>query len=148
MQTTLLRGSDTVIGEITTQVAAQDPDFVSIRRLDKHTYVCRVGENRFVFRTVTRDPKTAPRGPGIELRQTLTGSAPKPLDLEEIPGRPGIIGCVHFEGPLHLHIERMDDRRYWCRIGDHEFSVTAPGRSSASIELVSAGPSSSATTAP
>lgn len=148
MKTTLLRGSNTVVTEITAALAAHDPDFVSIGRLDKHAYVCRIGENRFVFRTVTPDRNAAPRGPGIEFRHTLRGDTPKPVYLEEIPGRPGLIGSVRFEGPLHLHIERMDQHRYWCRMGEHEFSVTAPGRSSAGVELVSAGPSTTATKSP
>ena len=136
MKTTLLRDSDTVFGEIA--VAERDARAVAIERIDKHTYECRIGGDRFHFRSVRADPRTAPRGPGIELRQTLRGTDSAPVHLEEAPGSPGLIASVRFEGPLDLHIERMNEGWYWCRLGRHEFSMRALGRRSAGVELVRA----------
>ena len=87
MKTTLLRGSDTVFSEIA--VAERDARAVAIERIDKHTYECRIGGDRFLFRSARPDPRAAPRGPGIELRQTLRGDDAAPVHLEEVPGNPG-----------------------------------------------------------
>ena len=135
MKTTLLRGSDTVFSEIA--VAEHDARTVAIERIDKHAYECRIGGDRFLFRSVRPDPRAAPRGPGIELRQTLRDDA-APVHLEELPGNPGLIASVRFEAPLDLHIEQMNDRWYWCRLGRHEFSMSALGSRSAGVELVRA----------
>ena len=89
MKTTLLRGSDTVFSEIA--VAERDARAVAIERIDKHAYECRIGGDRFLFRSVRADPRAAPRGPGIELRQTLRGADSAPVHLEELPGNPGLI---------------------------------------------------------
>ncbi len=142
MKTTLLRGSDTVFSDITADMPARNSRAISIKRIDKHTHACRIGDRRFVFRSARSSPRETPRGPGIELRHTREGVGPAPLDLEELPGSPGLVRSVRFEGPLDLHIERLDERRYWCRIGEHGFSIASPGRRSAGIELVGAGPSS------
>ena len=136
MKTTLLRGSDSVFSEIA--VAERDARAVAIERMDKHAYECRIGGDRFLFRSVRPDPRAAPRGPGIELRQTLRDDGAAPLHLDEVPGNPGLIASVRFEGPLDLHIERMNEGWYWCRLGRHEFSMTSPGRRSAGVELVRA----------
>ena len=136
MKTTLLRGSDTVFSEIA--VAERDARAVAIERIDKHAYECRIGGDRFLFRSVRADPRAAPRGPGIELRQTLRGDGAPPVRLEELPGNPGLIASVRFEEPLGLHIEQMDEGWYWCRFGGHEFSMRSPGRRSPGVELVRA----------
>ena len=136
MKTTLLRGSDTVFSQIA--VAERDARAVAIERIDKHTYECRIGGNCFLFRSVPADPRAAPRGPGIELRHTLRVDGATPVHLEEVPGNPGLIASVRFEKPLDLHIEQMDEGWYWCRLSGHEFSMSAPGRRSAGIELVRA----------
>lgn len=148
MKTAFLHGSSSVFSEIIAEIAAPIFRAVSIKRLNKHTYVCRIEDRRFVFRTPRTDPRQPPRGPGIELRHTLPDADAPPADIHEIRGRPGVIRGVVFDSPLRLHIERMDDRSYWCRIGDHEFSVTAPGTRSPGVELVSAGPSSTNKKAP
>ena len=136
MKTTTLHGSDTILSEIV--VAEHAPRAVAIERVDKHAYECRIGEDRFVFRSARSDPRAAPRGPGIELRQTLPSDDSAPIDLEEQSGHPGLLRSVRSGKPLDLHIERMDDSRYWCRIGGHEFSMTRVGRRSAGVELVRA----------
>ena len=136
MKTTLLRGSDTVFSEIA--VAERDARAVAIERIDKHAYECRIGGDRFLFRSARPDPRAAPRGPGIELRQTLRDDDMAPVHLDEVPGNPGLIRSVRFEGPLDLHIESMNERWYWCRLGRHEFSISALGSRSAGVELVRA----------
>ena len=134
MKTTLLRGSDTVFSEIA--VAENDARAVAIERIDKHAYECRIGGDRFLFRSAPPHPRTTPSGPGIELRQTLRDDATAPVHLEEVPGNPGLIASVRFEGPLGLHMERMNDGWYWCRFGQHEFSMSTLGSRSAAVELV------------
>ena len=136
MKTTLLRGSDTVFSEIA--VAERDARAVAIERIDKHAYECRIGGDRFLFRNASPDPRAAPSGPGIELRQTLRGDDAAPVHLEELPGNPGLIASVRFEGPLDLHIERMNEGWYWCRFGRQEFSMSTLGSRSAAVELVRA----------
>ena len=136
MNTTLLRGSDHVLSEIT--VAEDSPRAIAIERLHKHACHCRTGEHRFVFRTPRSDPKRPPRGPGLALRHTLQAHDPAPAGLQDLPGRPGVIQPVEFRQPLGIHIERMSQTRYFCRIGDHEFAVVATGRRSAGVELVPA----------
>ena len=136
MKTTLLRGSDTVFSEIA--AAERDARAVAIERIDKHAYECRIGGDRFLFRSAPPDPRTAPSGPGIELRQTLRDDGAVPVHLEEVPGNAGLIRSVRFEGPLDLHIENMNEGWYWCRLGRHQFSMRAPGRRSAGVELVRA----------
>ena len=136
MKTTLLRGSDTVFSEIT--VAEHEARAVAIERVDKHAYDCRIGGDRFLFRSVRPDPRAAPRGPGIELRQTLRGDNAAPVHLEEEPGNPGLIASVRCEEPLDLHIEQMNEGWYWCRFGRHEFSMKTLGGRSAGVELVRA----------
>ena len=90
------------------------------------------------FAASVPDPRAAPRGPGIELRHTLRGDGAAPVRLEELPGNPGLIASVRFEGPLGLHIERMNEGWYWCRLGRHEFSMKTLGGRSAGVELVRA----------
>ncbi|MDE0174225.1 MAG: hypothetical protein OYH76_01710 [Defluviicoccus sp.] len=136
MNTTLLRGSDHVLSEIT--VAEDSPRAIAIERLHKHAYHCRIGEDRFVFRTPRSDPKQPPRGPGLALRRTLQADDPTLVELQDLPGRPGVIQSVEFQQPLAIHIERMSQTRYFCRIGDHEFAIVATGRRSAGVELVRA----------
>ncbi len=136
MKTTLLRGSDTVFSEIA--VAERDARAVVIERIDKHAYECLIGGDRFLFRSARADPRAAPRGPGIELRQTLGDDGAAAVHLEEVPGNPGLIQSVRFEEPLDLHIESMNEGWYWCRLGRHEFSIRALGRRSTGVELVRA----------
>ena len=136
MKTTLLRDSDTVFSEIA--VAEHDARAVAIERIDKHAYECRIGGDRFLFRSARPGPRAAPRGPGIELRHTLRDDGGAPVHLEEVPGNPGLIASVCFEGPLDLHIERMNEGWYWCRLGRHEFSMKTLGSRSAGVELVRA----------
>ena len=136
MKTTTLHGSHNILSEIV--VPERAPRAVAIERVDKPAYECRIGEDRFVFRSARSNPRTAPRGPGIELRQTLSSEDPVPIDLEEQPGQPGLVRSLRSGKPLDLHIERMDDSRFWCRIGPHEFSLTRVGERSAGIELVRA----------
>ena len=136
MKTTLLRDSDTVFSEIA--VAERDARAVAIERIDKHAYECHIGGDRFLFRSTRPDPRAAPRGPGIELRRTLRDDDAAPVHLEEAPGSPGLIASVRFEGPLDLHIERMNEGWYWCRFGRHEFSMKTLGGRSAGVELVRA----------
>lgn len=136
MNTTLLRGSDHVLSEIT--VAEHAPLAIAIERLHKHAYQCRIGEHRFVFRTPRSDPKQPLRGPGLALRRTLRADDPTPVDLQDLPGRPGVIQSVEFRQSQSIHIERMSPTRYFCRIGDHEFAIVATGRRSAGVELVRA----------
>ena len=136
MNTTLLRGSDHVLSEIA--VAEDSPRAIAIERLHKHAYQCRIGEDRFLFRTPRSDPKQSPRGPGLALRRTLQADDPAPTDLQDLPGRPGVIRSVEFQQPLGIHIERLSQTQYFCRIGNHEFAVVATGRRSAGVELVRA----------
>lgn len=138
MKTTLLNGFRAVLGEITVGIAECDARAIAIERIDKHMYECRIGEDRFVFRSVRSHPHTPSRGPGIELRYTHRSDGAAPADLEELPGRPGLVRSVRFARPVDLHIERMDERWYWCSIGDHEFSMKRLGRDRAGIELVRA----------
>lgn len=136
MNTTLLRGSHDVLSEIT--VAEDSPRPIAIERLHKHAYHCRIGEDRFLFRTPRSNPKQPPRGPGLALRRTMPADDPTPTALEHLPGRPGLIRSVQFAQPLAIHIERMSETQYFCRIGEHEFAVVATGRRSAGVELVRA----------
>lgn len=136
MNTTLLRGSDHVLSEIA--VAEHDPRAIAIAQLHKHAYHCRIGQDRFLFRTPQPDPKQPPRGPGLALRRTRQAHDPAPTGLEHLPGRPGVIRSVEFEQRLGIHIERMSQTQYFCRIGDHEFAIVATGRRSAGVELVRA----------
>lgn len=138
MKTTLLRGSDAVLSEITADIAGHGARSVAIERIDKHAYECRIGEDRFIFRSARSDPHSAPRGPGIELRHTNRRDGAVPMSLEELPGRPGLVRSVRFAQPVRIHIERMNERWYWCCIGDHEFSMKSLGRDRADVELVRA----------
>ena len=138
MKTTMDRGSGAVLTEITVGIGERDARSVALERTDKHAYGCRIGQERFVFRSARPDPRAAPRGPGVELRHTNENDDAAPMHLEEVPGCPGLIRSVQFEQPLHLHIERMDERWYWCSIGDHEFSVKRVGRDRGGLELVRA----------
>ena len=136
MNTTLLRGSDDVLSEIT--VAGRSPRVIAIERLHKHAYQCRIGEDPFLFRTPRSNPRQPPRGPGLALRRTLQADDLSPAELQDLPGHPGVIQSVEFRQPQSIHIERMSPTRYFCRIGDHEFAVVATGRRSAGVELVRA----------
>lgn len=136
MNTTLLRGSDHVLSEIT--VAEHAPRAIAIERVDKHAYRCRIGEDRFLFRTPRSDPRQPPRGPGLALRRTLQADDAGPTELRDLHGHPGLIQSVEFRQPQSIHIERMSPTEYFCRIGNHEFAVVATGRRSAGVELVPA----------
>ena len=97
MKTTLLRGSETVISEIA--VAERDARAVAIERIDKHTYKCRIGGDRFLFRSARPDPRAAPSGPGIEFRQTLRDDGATPIHLEELPGIRRVAATGHGSAP-------------------------------------------------
>ena len=80
MKTTLLRDSDTVFSEIA--VAERDARAVAIERIDKHAYECRIGGDRFLFRSVRADPRAAPprsgdRAPADAAERRLGADPPR-----------------------------------------------------------------------
>ena len=138
MKITLLRGTRNVLDQITVGIGERDARTVAIERIDKHAYRCRIGEVPFLFRSARPRDGARPRGPGIELRRTDRSDDAAPVDIEEVPGRPGVIQSLRFAQPVHLHIEQLNEDEYWCGIGDYQFSMKRIGPGSDTIELVRA----------
>ena len=138
MKTAVLRGTRDVLDQITVGIADSDTQPVAIERLDKHAYRSRIGEIPFLFRSTRPRGVARPREPGIELRHTDRSADTAPVDIEEVPERPGVIQSLRFAQPVHLHIERIDEDEYWCGISDHQFSMKRIGSGSVGIELVRA----------
>ena len=103
MKITVLRGTRDVLDEIAVGIAGPDARAVAIERIDKHAYRCRIGRDEFLFRSARARHEERLHGPGIELRHTTAGAAP--VDIEEVPGSPGVVRSLRFERPVHLHIE-------------------------------------------
>ena len=136
MKITVLRRTRDVLDQITVGIGERDARTVAIERIDKHAYRCRIGEVSFRFRSARPRDRARPGGPGIELRRTDRSDAASSVDIEEVPGRPGVIQSLRFAQPVHLHIEQLDEHEYWCGIGDHQFSMKRLGSGSDAIELL------------
>ena len=138
MKTTVLRGTRDGLDEITVGIADSDARAVAIECIDKHAYRCHIAEVPFLFRSACPRDGARPRGPGIEFRHTDRSADAAPVDIEEVPGRPGVIQSLRFPYPVHLHIERMNEHWYSRAIGGHQFSMKRIGRGSDGLALVRA----------
>ena len=117
--------ADWMIDEITTGLGADPRTPASLERINDHQYSLALGEpgDMHLFMFQSQRMPSGFRGPGLDVRHT-NGVDGEGLFKTFVKGRPGLLQKASTgRWAVSVHVERMDENHYWCRIGNNEITI-------------------------